>query len=626
MCGIAGIFHLDGAPADTGFGQRMNDSLSHRGPDGEGLWADGPILLAHRRLSIRDLSASGRQPMFSADSSVVITYNGEIYNDDDLADKLARETGFSRRTSCDAEIIPAAYLAWGEDAFARFEGMFAIALWDREKRKLLLARDGIGIKPLHYFSDDRFVCFASEIKALLANPMIPRRLSAPDVAHMLGSGYTAPNRTLLENVRQVDPGSVVSIDRTGVRQRRYWQPARRGEIKDLGLASKRLVSTLREVVEDQLVSDVPVGVLQSGGVDSSLVSLSLPASHEVPLFSVRFSERSHDESELVNEIASLSKRKITWVDLPQGGDAESSFRQVVRAVDGQLADSSALAALKLAEVTSDHVKVALSGDGGDEFFGGYPTYRATQIASPLQRLLPRTAWGALARSARLMARPSDTRIPASEQIYRFLYGLSQEVPHVAWRHYLPRDLQQHLYGPDLRDLVGADPLSLYSAPFREDSGDLIDRALLADQKYYLPADMLTKVDRVSMACGLEVRVPLLDRRIMELAGELDQALLFDKRGSTKIVLREALRALGAGRNITEGRKRGFNVPMNKLLRTDLLPMARMYLERNAEIFLPFLSPDGVRSLWKSHCSRKRDEKYLVWTLLTLAVWRDSTGI
>ena len=205
--------------------------------------------------------------MFSADRSVVITYNGEIYNDDDLASKLARETGFSRRTTCDAEIIPAAYLAWGEDAFSRFEGMFAIALSDREKRKLLLARDEIGIKPLHFYSDDRFVCFASEIKALLANPMMPRRLSAPDVAHMLGSGYTAPNRTLLEDVRQVDPGSVVSIDRSGVRQRRYWQPARRGEIKDLGLASERLVSTLREVVEDQLVSDVPVGVLQSGGIE-----------------------------------------------------------------------------------------------------------------------------------------------------------------------------------------------------------------------------------------------------------------------------------------------------------------------------------------------------------------------
>ena len=261
-------------------------------------------------------------------------------------------------------------------------------------------------------------------------------------------------------------------------------------------------------------------------------------------------------------------------------------------MDGQVADSSALAALKLAEVTSEHVKVALSGDGGDEFFGGYPTYRATQIASPLQRLLPRAVWGALARSARSMARPSDTRIPANEQVYRFLYGLGQEVPHVAWRHYLPRDLQQRLYGPDLRDLVCADPLSLYSAPFRDGPGDLVDRALLADQNYYLPADMLTKVDRVSMSCGLEVRVPLLDRRIMELAGDLDQRLLFDKKGSTKIVLREALKALGAGKNITESRKRGFNIPMNKLLRTDLLPMARMYLDRHAEIFLPYLSPDG----------------------------------
>lgn len=626
MCGIAGIFHLDGKVADRAAGQQMNDALSHRGPDGEGLWTEGPVLLAHRRLSIRDLSASGQQPMLSADREVVVTYNGEIYNDAELAAELARTTGFSRRTTCDTEIIPAAYLAWGDDAFARFEGMFAIALWDRARRRLLLARDGIGIKPLHFHADGKSIFFASEIKALLANPMVPRHLSPPDIAHMLGSGYPAPNRTLLEAVRQVDPGSVLSVSSDGVSQRRFWQPGRRGQITDLHVGSERLVRTLREVVDDQLASDVPVGVLQSGGVDSSLVSLSLPPARDVPLFSVRFGERSHDESKMVDEIAKVSGRTVTWVDLPRGADAERSFRQVVQATDGQLADSSALAALRLSEVTREHVKVALSGDGADEFFAGYPTYRATQLASAVRPLLPRTIWSSLARSLRAAIAPSDARIPAREKTYRFLYGLGQDVPHTAWRHYLPRHLQQQLYGEALRDQAHADPLMQYAKTLRENPGDIVDQALLADQNHYLPADLLTKVDRVSMACGLEVRVPLLDRRIMELAGELDQRLLFGKSGSTKIVLREALKALGAQRNIVEGRKRGFNVPMNQLLRQDLQPLAEKYLDRHADVLAPYLSPDGVRRLWRAHNSRKSDEKYAVWTLLTLAVWRDSTGI
>ncbi len=564
--------------------------------------------------------------MLSVDGRVVIVYNGEIYNDQDLARALAKQVGFVRRTSCDAEIIPAAYAAWGEEAFARFEGMFAIALWDRQTKTLFLARDGVGIKPLYVHDDGRAISFASELKALLVDPRTPRRFSPPDLAHMLAHGYAPPERTLLEGVRQLAPGSILATSANGTRERRFWQPRRTHEIDNLQSATEEFVNTFSTVVREQLASDVDVGVLQSGGIDSSLVSMALPQARIVPLFSVRFAERSHDESALVDYVARASGRQVTYIDLAPGSDIVADFREVVDAVDGQLSDASALACHRLSEITRRHVKVALSGDGADEFFGGYPTYRATAMASGLRGWMPPRAWRLLARGMRAVARGSDERLSAPEKAYRFFHGLSQATPHATWRHYFPSWMQGKVYGAGLSGSDVGDPFSGYAAAFDEAKGDVIDQALLADQTYYLPADLLVKLDRTSMAHGLEVRVPMLDRRIMEFAGRLDHRLLLDRTGSTKRVLRQALSLMGCGDVVTKAPKRGFNLPINSLLRQELGSLANRFLDREADIFAPYLRPDEVRSLWRSHVAGRSDEKYIVWTLMTLAVWCEKEGI
>lgn len=624
MCGIAGFLNLDRAPASAAIAQKMADRLAHRGPDADGVWTEGPLALAHRRLAIRELSPGGAQPFASECGRIVVVYNGEIYNDRAISDRLARATGFRRRTTADTEIIPAAYLAWGLDAFAMFEGMFAIGLWDRRERTLVLARDAVGIKPLYIAETPCQLAFASEVKAFNPIQSSGFTLSPSDLSHLLAQGYIAPDRSLVLGVRQVPPGSMF-IHRDGVsEERKFWSPRRHARITSMSDAVVRLTETLKQVVDDQLVSDVPIGSLQSSGIDSSLVTMCLPRQREVPLFSVSFPERSHDESSGVAALAKAAGRNVAWIRLSDSAETAEDFVSCALAVDGQLGDSSALAFYQLAREVRRHVKVVLSGDGGDEFFGGYPTYRASSLAaSSLGGILPSRLFAMLATGMRRAARVSEGRLTIQERIYRLLYGLSQPIPHVVWRHYLANDERDALYGPVLLDELHRDPFSGYAKAFHSSSGNVTDRAMLADQSYYLPGDMLVKADRISMAHGLEVRVPLLDRRIMDFAAELDPKLFFGADGrATKQVLRATLRTLMAPEIIASARKRGFNVPMNLLLRGALRPMAEHYLTTNADIFRPFLRADTVRLFWRQHASGSIDRKYLLWTLLTLAVWLD----
>lgn len=623
MCGLAGIYHRDGRPVDAAALDRMTDSLAHRGPDARGTWISPGIGLGHRRLAIRDLSEHGAQPFHSRCGTVVVAYNGEIYNDRELAADLARNHGFVRRTTCDTEILPAGWQAWGLGLLERLEGIFAFALWDAEKRTLLLARDGIGTKPLYFTDDGNSVGFASEPKALLAGNVVKPVLSAPDVAKLLALGYTDPNRSLIANVRQLDPGTALVLDSAGSRPHRYWTARRAPRTISLDEATEQFSTLFREVIADQLVSDVPVAVMQSGGIDSSLVSLTLPQSADVQLYTVRFAERSHDEATLAQSLAKAASRPITLLDLQPAG-IETDFRAVVRSVDGALADSSALPLFQLARAVRMRATVALSGDGGDEFFGGYPTYRATALAETMRKLLPGAVCRAIAERCAKMGGISGHRIGRAEMLSRLFYGMASPVPHSAWRHYLASWDRPLVYGPALRALGDFDPLSAYADAFIHSSGDVWDRSLQADQGYYLPADMLMKVDRTSMAHGLEVRVPFLDRRVMEFAGSLDRSLLVNG-GTTKVLLRNAAGRLGAPANVTQGRKKGFNLPMSQLLQGPLQPLADRLLCSNADILAPFCSPDGVREAWKQHRSGLIDRKYVLWALLTLAVYREELG-
>jgi asparagine synthase (glutamine-hydrolysing) len=626
MCGIAGILNLDGRPVDRRAIEHMTKTLIHRGPDGLGVWLDDAVGFGHTRLSIRDLSERGRQPMIWGDTGPTVTYNGEIYNDRTLRRELEAGFGCEFRTTCDAEIIAPAYRHWGPAAFARFEGMFAIALWDPERGELVLARDAIGIKPLYYSVTARTISFGSEIKALLAGADEIPGLDAEALHIFLGQGYPGPHRSLAAGIKPLPPGSFLIAGKDGVRIERYWAPKRTGEVTDLGDALELFDPLWNKVVEDHLVSDVPVGLLLSGGIDSPLIGAALGGQARPGVVSTFTAGSTIADFDETAEAASVAQRfglPHAMVTVEPEGTAER-FLSIVEHYDGQCADSSGLAFHAVCEAAALRHKVVLTGEGADEFFGGYATYRASRIAAHAGRVLPRRVARYCADCLNGAGSDGMRRVYWTEKLARWLSGIAAapDCPHPQWRRYgFPRDLGR-LYTKVMHDVVGDhDALEEYADAVRQGHGGLVDRCLLADQTYYLPGDLLMKSDAMSMAHGLEVRVPFLDRRIMEFAGRLHASLLTPLWGPDKYVLRQAAARSGVPASITKRGKRGFNVPVARLLRTALKPLGDALLCGEAELLAPHLDADGIRGLWDEHQQGRANHGYILWSLLTLAAWR-----
>lgn len=624
MCGIAGVFHRDGRAVEGRAVAAMSAALVHRGPDGEGTWQQGPVGLAHRRLAIRDLSDAGRQPMLDASGRIVVTYNGEIYNDRELRSELERSFGFRFRTNCDTEILPYAYLAWGEEMFERLEGFFAIGLWDRQERRLILARDGIGIKPLYYFESEGSVLFASEIKGITASGEVAAQVDPVALHTYLAAGHPGTRQSLFKEIKQLPPGTVAGFTDKERTERCFWRPVRTPVVDDLDEAVVRLQSTIEAVVKSQMVSDVPLAVLQSGGIDSSLISLTLGRlGLKPPLFTAGFIEKSHDETAVARQIAASAGLSLNVIDGEAGDGAEAALRAVVYHFDGQCADTGALGFYHLAGAVRRHCTVVLSGDGGDEFFAGYETYAATMMAERVRRVVPRGVAGLAGRLAYASVRGNEKRLPAAAQLARFALGLGEDgdSPHLQWRRLVPRFLAERIYGRGMADLASTDPFAEYALYYSEPHEKVLDRALIADQRFHLQS-VLTKVDAMSMAHGLEVRVPILDRRVMELAGTIDTSLLNPwPKGAPKYVLRKLAERLGMPGEAAWSRKRGFNVPIAQLMRRGgLRPICDRVLDRDVDVFAPFMKPDAIRLLWNDHLERRSDNAFALWPILTLGIW------
>lgn len=598
----------------------MTRILAHRGPDGEGVWLDGAIGLGNRRLAIRDPGEAGRQPMRDDDGRATVVFNGEIYNVEALMGDIVRETGWVFRSRCDTEVVLAGWLAWEDALFTRLDGMFALAVWDARAGRLVLARDGAGIKPLYLHRSPAALMFASEIKSFAAagadDPVVePAALHA-----FLAQGHVAPDRTLFAHIRPLAPGGVLSVDAGGMRESRFWKPSRSGEIRRLGEAVEAFQAVWSRVVPDHLASDVPVGVLQSGGIDSSLISTGLGDAPDIPLFTAGFSEASHDETANARAVAKAAGRELQRVPVDETEGAETTFLATVRHFDGQLADASAFAVWRLCAAVARRVKVVLAGDGADEFFGGYPTYRASRLAERLRPFLPRILAGGLGR-AFSAGGGGEGRLSRRQVAGRFLSGLAQAGPaHVQWRRLVPRHLLGRLYGHEMAPFLDQDPLAAYGRAIADGDGALVDRCLLADQRHYLPADMLLKVDAMSMAHGLEVRVPFLDRRVMDLAGRIHADLLCPLGGPDKKVLRQALRQAGGPADVARAPKRGFNLPVAAMLRGALRPLGERFLVREADRLAGFLRPEGVGELWAAHDAGQADHGYALWPILGFAAW------
>lgn len=624
MCGIAGIFHRNGQPVNVEILNSMTDSLTHRGPDARGVWVDHGIGLGHRRLAIRDPGSSGNQPMCDRRRIIHSVFNGEIYNDRGLRRQLEKEFGVSFVSTCDAELIPAGYLAWGEAFFDRLEGMFAIAVWDSRVRQLVLARDGVGIKPLFVSVSKTAVRFGSEVKALLADPGQSRLIRLESLPAYMVQGYVSPSRTLLDSVEQVPPGTIRVIGVDYIRDHRFWQPSRNAAISNIDSAIDEFLPLWENVVDDILISDVPVGVQQSGGIDSTLVTMTACKGRDLPAFTACLPEATYSELELAKQAVRKTGAVHHLIRIDEQYEAAEVFRSVVKHFDGQLADSSAFAVYQLDREISREVKVVLSGDGADEFFGGYPTYRASRIANIVQRVFPRTLATAIERAMFSMTRDHENRLPVSEVIGRFFRGLQAPsgVSHAYWRSLTSLSRLREICGSELQELLlDTNPYQGYIDAIRQEKISLAEQCMLADQRFYLPSDMLMKVDAMSMAHGLEVRVPFLDRRIVEFAGKLDVGVLTPMCGPDKKILRLILDRLGAPKDISAGTKRGFNVPVARLLRTGLSGLGNELLDQDADRLEPHFDPAGVRNLWNEHRERRANHGYVLWCLLTFATWK-----
>ena len=624
MCGIAGIFERAGGAVDEALLRAMADSMSHRGPDDVGVQVTGPCGLAHRRLSIRDLSPAGHQPLSDAGGVVTVSFNGEIYNDGPLRAELEREHGVRFRGTSDTELLPYGWLHWGERLFERLLGMFAIALWDTRTQELVLARDAIGIKPIYVHASADRVVFGSELKAVLRHPRVRRSIDPSALHTFLAAGHAGPDRSLVAGVTQVPPGTLVRYTARDEARRTYWAPRRPATIRDPREAAERFDAIWPEVVQQHLISDVPLGILQSGGIDSTLVSLALKGHGGIPCYTAGFREKSHDETDLARMVADAAGHELRVVSADDADDPASASRlleSIAHHTDGQCADTSAIALHRVAGVVAQHGKVVLSGDGGDEFFGGYDTYRATRMARRIGRLVPSALWHAAGRLAYSAAGRSEARLPAAAVAARFALGLAAGRPHahVQWRRLVPDFAIGRLYGSALHGVASADPLGAYGALIDQAEGDYLDRCMVADQRFHLQS-ILAKVDTMSMAHSLEVRVPLLDRRVMELAGECHASLLCPPGGPQKRLLREAAARWGAPAAVVAEGKRGFNTPIAALLRETFRASADRVLDAEAGRLEPWLRADGVRELWRAHRDRRANHGYALWPILVLGTW------
>ena len=588
----------------------MAATLEHRGPDSDGYHVDGPVGLAARRLSIIDLE-HGDQPIANEDGDVHVVQNGEIYNHAELRIELER-SGHRFRTRCDTEVLVHAYEEWG-DAFARrLRGMFAVAIWDARRRRLVLARDPFGIKPLLYRISSDGLEFASELRAL------PRGEIDPDAvdAFLAFNSIPAP-LTIFRDVRKLPPGHVLVWEEGEARLERFARPAPvpADELRDGDDAElvEECRARLRDSVRAHLVSDVPVGVLLSGGVDSGLLAALAAEKSRDPLrtFSIGFEESSFDELGDARKVA--ARYATDHHELVLRPDAARLLPALAEAFDEPFADSSALPTYLVSELASRHVKVALSGEGGDELFGGYYTYAADLLAERI---------GPLAR----LARPVVELLPSSSARASFDYRAKRFVRaahlpplerHHGWKEIFAPDLRAELTGRR----NGSDPVSLLRAVFAETGGaDLLARLQDVDERIYLVDDLLVKTDRASMAHSLEARVPFCDPVVAALAHALPTR--HKVRGlRKKVLLRRAAEPL-LPRSIVYGRKRGFSIPAAAWLRGELEPFARETLSAATLRRQGFFEPRVVERLIDDHVARREDRSRQLWGLLAFTLWHE----
>ncbi len=624
MCGICGLYNFgSGEPADEQVLRRMMALLRHRGPDDEGTYLSPtcPALgLGHTRLSIIDI-AGGHQPLANEDGSVWVILNGEIYNYKELrADLEAR--GHRFRTETDTETIVHLYEESGTGCLGHLRGMFAFALWDEGRRRLFLARDRLGQKPLVYWTDGRRFCFASEAKALLQVPGVPRELEPEALHHYLTLAYVPAPLTMFRGIKKLSPAHFLLVGERVAQPTRYWQPGfHREERRYEEAYAEELRETLREATRLRLRSDVPLGAFLSGGIDSSITVALMSTLTEQPVktFSIGSEEKAYDEvayARLIAERYHTDHREFTVRP-----DCLAVLPRLIWFYGEPFADSSAIPTYYVSGITRRFVTVALTGDAGDECFAGYPRYRAVKLAGYFDRL-PRVL-------RRAIASPLWQRLPSSleqksalRRLKKLLAALAlpHELRYLTWIAYFTEEQKRALYQGNLaRPTAGLDTADLLAARFADvPDRDPLTATTYVDLMTYLPDDLLVKVDVASMAHSLECRSPFLDHHVVELAARMPIELKL-RAFKSKYLLKRTFRDL-LPRQILHRRKMGFAVPLARWLRNELQGFLKDVLLGSSALSRGYFRRQVVNQLIEEHVAGVFDHAYRLWALLWFELW------
>ena len=635
MCGVAGLFDYRARrtpEALTAQGRAMADALLHRGPDAGDVWTDAAagIALGHRRLSIIDLSPAGAQPMVSSCGRFVVSYNGEVYNADALKPEL-EAAGRKFRGHCDTEVMVEGFAVWGIEAtLKRLIGMFALALWDRQERALYLVRDRLGIKPMYWTETDGQLLFGSELKALRAVKDWTPALDRDAVAAYLRFAYVPGTRGIYQGVRQLATGTIlVARADKPIEIREFWsmdEVARKGQADRFAGSEDEAVqildALLGDAVKRRMVADVPLGAFLSGGIDSSTVLALMQKSSNRPVrsFSIGFHEKGFDEAPHAARVAKHLGTDHTELYVAPGHALEVIPR-LPEMYDEPFADASQIPTFLVAEMTRQHVTVALSGDGGDELFAGYTRYFRSEAVRRVLDAVPQGARGLAAAAVKSVA-PSTWSALGSWAMPQFgdrVHKLAGALAGTPADFY--RLMVTHWDNPDAIVRRGFEPKGLlWDESLNTRVPDPVERMQYLDTLTYLPDDILTKVDRASMAVSLETRVPLLDHRVVEFSWRLRPALKASA-GIGKRVLRRVLDRY-VPKSLIDRPKMGFGVPIDSWLRGPLKEWAENLLDERRLAAEDVFNPAPIRAKWREHLSGERNWQYPLWTVLIFQAWKE----
>ena len=615
VCGISGYTHR-GRVFSPSVIQEATNTLIHRGPDQQGTYESECVSLGAVRLKIIDLE-SGAQPFFSDDRKTVLVFNGEIYNHRELREEL-RGLGHSFSTQSDTEVLLRAFLQWDTDCFRRLNGMFAAAFWSEDECRLVLVRDRVGIKPLYVCRFGGDIYFGSELKTILFHPEIPRRLDLSALHHYLALNYVPGPFTLVEGIQKLRPGHLLEWRNGLVVEESYWKLSHRQDERwTLPDAEKELDRLLTRSMRDHLQADVPVGTWLSGGLDSStlLHYASQASSQRLKTFSITFRGRSFDETPYIRKLVDEYQTEHLELDLNPALDLPSAVEELAYYSDEPFADAGALPVWFLSKLSRERVTVAISGEGADELFGGYITYRADHLAS-YARLLPEAARRSILSALKYWP-VSDDKISFEYKMKRFLEGslLPPDEAHVYWNGSFSRaqqaDLLLRMNHAPMQDLFECD------LPEANSDGNL-NRCLAFDQRYYLADDLLQKVDRMSMAHSLEVRPPYLDHHIVEFAASLPDR--FKVSGTChKLILKRLMRSK-LPKSILRRSKQGLDIPTHDWLRGPLRPYLEETLSPAAVRQNGLFRPETIERLKSDHMERRANLGFHLWGLMILFLW------